>query len=1478
MFSVNPRTIITSRHFDTSTDDTLDKFAAIIRMIHAGCKALISINVSHSGTLSDSTLSRGQRFILNFQSSFYTFSTRSTHTFSIVIMLDFWLQYLDNPTLSVLPHDFLKPLNSESVEATKTFTIPNANDFVSGLAVFAALVYRLTGDEDVLIATDLQSGGEPFIVRLAMDNALTFSQLREKVEKEYQNNQKHVEYHNLNDIASAIKDKKQLETQPPLFKVSFQHSRESQKLETSVEGSVRDLAVFFNTKTSQVHIYYNSLLYRGERLDVFAEQFSQFYTAVDAEPTIPITNVSLLTDAQSAHLPDPTLDLDWAGYRGAIQDLFMENALQFPERDCVVETKSFMDPSSKTRTFSYQQINRASNIVGNYLKENGIKKGDIVMIYAYRGVDLVVAVMGVLKAGATFSVIDPAYPPARQIVYLTVAKPQGLIGLEKAGTLDLLVEDYIRDELNIIAKIPQLKIQDDGSLVGGNLPGTSGDCLSTYESFKDTPTGVVVGPDNNPTLSFTSGSEGLPKGVLGRHFSLAYYFPWMAKRFGLSSEDRFTMLSGIAHDPIQRDIFTPLFLGAKLLVPTSDDIGTPGKLAEWMAEYGATVTHLTPAMGQLLSAQAVTPIPSLHHSFFVGDILTKRDCLRLQTLAENVFIVNMYGTTETQRAVSYFEIASRSSNPNYLRNMKDVMPAGSGMHNVQLLVVNRNDRSQTCGVGEIGEIYVRAAGLSEGYRGLPDLNKEKFITNWYVDPKIWTEKDAQQKKPEEAAWREAAWFGPRDRLYRTGDLGRYMPDGNVECCGRADDQVKIRGFRIELGEIDTHLSQHPLVRENVTLVRRDKNEEPTLISYIVPKESPELLALKDDVEESSDPIIDGLASYGPLIKDIKKYLKSRLALYAIPTIIVPLKSLPLNPNGKVDKPKLPFPDTAQLEAVARLTATSKGTNVDEQAFSDLEATIRDLWFEVLPNRPATIARDDSFFDLGGHSILGTRMIFELRKKLNVDIPLGAIFKNPTIETFAQEVQHTIKGDFAQLADGKSDAAKHEIDTSVSYFDDAKALKQSALLKSYESLESLDFSSTVNVFVTGVTGFLGSFIVRDLLTARTGGKYKVFAHVRASSKEAGLERLRKAGKTYGVWDEKWTEQIEIVLGDLSKPQFGLDDSSWKSLADTIDVIIHNGALVHWVYPYSQLRDANVIGTINVMNLAGSGKPKFFSFVSSTSTLDTDYFFNSSDELTSRGFAGISEADDLMGSSTGLGTGYGQSKWSAEYLIRAAGERGLKGCITRPGYVTGFSQSGASNTDDFLLRFLKGCAELGYYPNITNNINMVPVDHVARVVVATALHPPQADYLSVAHVTGHPRITFNEFVGTMKTYGYEVSQIDYPEWRSALERFVVEDSKDSALFPLLHFVLDNLPQDTKAPELDDQNAVKALKSDVALSGEDVSAGKGVVESVLSVYISYLVKIGFLPSPTGKGEDLVDVELSEETLALITSGAGGRGSAAN
>lgn len=1380
-----------------------------------------------------------------------------------------WIQRLDNPTLSVLPQDFLRPQQAPFVEQDiYSVALPQLDTiacserfksaYVLALSVWAALLYRFTGDDDIVLYINNNK-----VLRFTIQPTLSFQELYDIISQEVQSLPRGQNV-SFDEISETVRKNQDLERCPQLFRLGFFEDNSNFKLD-SFKHHLLDLALNIeqNQGTNSLQILYNKLLYSQERISILADQFIQYTTTVLDDPSVSITKISLITKESGQALPNPTINLGWCDFVGCIHDIFQDNAEKFPERPCVVETPPLN--STKTRIFTYQDINCASNIVAHYLIKTGIKVGDVVMIYSSRGVDLMVSVMGVLKAGATFSVIDPAYPPARQTVYLGVAKPKGLIVIRAAGKLDQLVEDYITRELDIVSRIPSIAIQDNGSLQGSLDSGK--DILKPFEDLRNVRSGVVVGPDSNPTLSFTSGSEGLPKGVLGRHFSLAYYFSWMSKQFNLSENDKFTMLSGIAHDPIQRDMFTPLFLGAQLYVPTQDDIGTPGKLAEWMGKYGCTVTHLTPAMGQLLTAQATSPFPKLHHAFFVGDILTKRDCLRLQTLAENCFIVNMYGTTETQRAVSYFEVKSRIEDPEFLKKAKDVMPAGKGMLNVQLLIVNRNDRTQICGIGEIGEIYVRAGGLAEGYRGLPDLNKEKFVNNWFVGKDHWEHLDTNNGEP----WRKY-WLGPRDRLYRTGDLGRYLPDGNCECCGRADDQVKIRGFRIELGEIDTNISQHPLVRENITLVRKNSDNEPTLITFMVPRfDKPELSQFQTEVpqEVKSDPVVKGLVGYHLLAKNIKEFLKKRLASYAIPSVIIILENLPLNPNGKVDKPKLQFPSTKQLD----LAAKNITSDIDESTFTPAEREVRDLWLSVLPTKPSSIAPEDSFFDLGGHSILATRMIFSLKKKLNVELPLGTIFKYPTITAFAAEISRIRNSE---------EASDRSVET-VDYAKDAKELaenlpavyssRQPFLMPSKASGKNL-----ISVFVTGVTGFLGSYILADLLNRNIPSyDIKVYAHVRAKDGQAGMERLKRAGITYGNWSPAFESHIEVVLGDLSKPQFGLENEKWSKLTNEIDVIIHNGALVHWVYPYIKLRDANVISTINVMNLAASGKPKFFNFVSSTSTLDTEHFFSLSDKLRAEGKSGILESDDLMGSATGLTGGYGQSKWAAEYIIRRAGLRGLRGCIVRPGYVTGASQTGSCNTDDFLLRLLKGCAEIGKVPSIENSVNMVPVDHVARVVVASALNPPQEEQYTVAQVTAHPRISLKDYLYQLKKYGYDVEMTDYKSWGKFLGDSV-EQGNDNALYPLLHMVLENLPDGTKAPELDDANAVASLKKDIEWSGEDVSNGKGGTPQQIAIYIAFLRQVGFLMAPKHEGSDLLPhVNVTQEQLDLIASGAAARSSSA-
>ncbi|KAL2137283.1 hypothetical protein VTI74DRAFT_5014 [Chaetomium olivicolor] len=1173
-----------------------------------------------------------------------------------------------------------------------------------------------------------------------------------------------------------------------------------------------------------------------------------------------------------AQLPDPTTDLDWSGYVGSIQEHFRAQAEAHPERICVVETKSSTTPE---RTFTYRQIYEAANTLAWYLHNAGVTNGDVVMIWAHRSVDLVVALMGILASGATMTVLDPAYPPARQKIYLEVSQPRALLRIGRAtdenGPLAPLVQKYIDDELQLKTDVPELRLRDDGVLYGGEVDGQ--DIFASVRQLASSPPDVIVGPDSNPTLSFTSGSEGRPKGVLGRHFSLVKYFGWMAERFNLSSESRYTLLSGIAHDPVQRDIFTPLFLGAQLLVPSREDIQHE-KLAEWMREHKPTVTHLTPAMGQILVGGATAEFPSLEHVFFVGDVLTTRDCRALRRLAINANIINMYGTTETQRAVSYYEIPSRAREPDYLDKLKDTVPAGKGMQNVQLLVVNRENRTEMCKVGEVGEIFVRAAGLAEGYLGDQALNEQKFVMNWFVDNQKWVDEDQKINKNE--PWRRY-YKGPRDRLYRTGDLGRYLESGDVECVGRADDQVKIRGFRIELNDIDSNLSQNPLIRDCKTLVRRDRNEEPTLVSYIVPEQREWQRWLHDrglaDVEDDGvemGPVTVFLKKYRRMQTEVRDHLNTRLPAYAVPTIYIVLNKLPLNPNGKVDKPNLPFPDVAE-----RVEDASEEDLKNWEALTKTERTVAQLWADVIRGlNPKTIKRENGFFDLGGHSLLAQQFLLTVRKSLGSDVPIGTLYEHPSLAGFSAQVDKLRNHDTSAVGPEAGEAA---------YSKSLDELLQQLPAK-YQSAdpETLATAEKLTIFLTGATGFLGSYLVQDILE-RTARSVKLIAHVRGvKDPSAALARLQRSLQGYGLWKEEWAGRLSAVVGDLSKPQLGIDDATWQTLAQEVDVVIHNGAAVHWVKRYQDMMASNVLSTVDAMKLCNEGKPKAFSFVSSTSVLDTDYYIKLSEKQTSTGQGAIMEDDDMNGSRTGLGTGYGQTKWVSEQLVREAGRRGLLGSVVRPGYILGDSETGVCNVDDFLIRMLKGCIQLSARPHIINTVNAVPVNHVARVVVASALNPLPGG-VHVVHVTAHPRLRMSEYLSILEYYGYQTPEVSYNAWKEELEKFVSagaleKDQEQHALMPLYHFCMNDLPANTRAPEMDDRNAVAILKADAdRWTGVDDSTGHGISREDVGRYLAYLAEIKFVARPSGRGRPLPQLK-PEVLAALAVGGTGGRGGGAH
>lgn len=268
-------------------------------------------------------------------------------------------------------------------------------------------------------------------------------------------------------------------------------------------------------------------------------------------------------------------------------------------------------------------------------------------------------------------------------------------------------------------------------------------------------------------------------------------------------------------------------------------------------------------------------------------------------------------------------------------------------------------------------------------------------------------------------------------------------------------------------------------------------------------------------------------------------------------------------------------------------------------------------------------------------------------------------------------------------------------------------------------------------------------------------------------------------------------------------------------------------------------------MTALELAAEGQAKSFTFVSTTAVLEKpEHYVSLSDSILTKGGKGISERDDLEASRTGLMTGYGQTKWVCEKLIAEAGRRGLKGGVVRPSYVVGDSASATTNTDDFLWRLVKGSIQLGSSPEIYNAFNMVPVDHVATIVRLTAQNPSAK--LPVYHVTARPLVRFVDFLGALPRHGYKVDSCEYVLWREKLEKHVMT-AQDNALFPLLHFVLEDLPANTKAPELDDSNTAALLRSAGCKDAVTVDA------SLMAKYLAWLVASGFLPEPTEPGAPL-------------------------
>nr|WP_260859493.1 amino acid adenylation domain-containing protein [Streptomyces cupreus] len=564
---------------------------------------------------------------------------------------------------------------------------------------------------------------------------------------------------------------------------------------------------------------------------------------------------------------------------------------------------------------------------------------------------------------------------------------------------------------------------------------------------------------------------------------------------------------------------------------------------------------------------------------------------------------------------------------------------------------------------------------------------------------------------------------PGDRMYRTGDLGRRRSDGNLEVLGRADDQMKIRGFRVDPAEVEAALASHPQIGQAMVVARTRAGGDRDLVAYFTPTSPP----------TSGEAVLHAR---------LRSALAEVLPGYMIPAAFHAVERLPVTPGGKLDRRALPEPVTAAP------TATGADDRPVPQGMAQLWGQILDVDY-VRPH--------DDFFELGGNSLLAMEMLARTRVVFGIGVTqirdlTRSLLRYPTLAAFAEAVRQARAGTLAHPDGGSVDFAA-ETDRRV------PAVGTAAPSPGGRPRRPGD------VLLTGATGFCGAHMIDELLRRTTG---RILCLVRASDDQHGMERIRASHQRY-VLSDLPNGRVQPVIGDLGKPELGLSPSRFEELGSTIDAIYHFGGQVNFIYPYHELRAANVGGTYEIIRLAaGRAVPVHF-----TSTMAV---------LAGFGPAGVRKVTENtpLRFPEYLSVGYVETKWVAEALLRKASDAGLPVAVYRLMDITGSSGTGVMNTSSELAALFDFIARTGLCPDVRLPLDFLPADHLARAIGHISTRRPA--HGEVYHLTNPRPTLLNSLAERLRRRGYPVQEIPYAEWIAALVKYAAGHPTD----PITPFV--------------------------------------------------------------------------------------------
>ena len=500
------------------------------------------------------------------------------------------------------------------------------------------------------------------------------------------------------------------------------------------------------------------------------------------------------------------------------------------------------------KRLSYRDLNRNANWMAHLFAELGAQKGEVISVILPAGKGLVTSLLACFKSGTVYLPIDILGFARKRLNQIFT---QNRINIVVTSQAWLPLVQQVWAELGITVK-NTVVLNEKDELTQLIQSQHTIDLLE--EQLLDSNPNRSLSPEDGNYIFYTSGSTGEGKGFLGCHKGLSHFIRWERKEFAIDASVRVSQLSQVTFDASLRDIFLPLTVGGTLCVPDAETKNNTLKLIEWIEEAQITLIHCVPAIFRLITkeltqgGQSGKQFEKLRYVLMAGEALYAKDITNWrQAVGEHVELVNLYGTSETTLAKTFYRIGAISEDPSQL------IPAGKPVDDTLVAIINDG---VPCLIGEIGEIYIKTPYWTKGYLH-DDLNKEVFVQNPLVKEGI-------------------------NLVYKTGDLGKYLKDRSIVVLGRTDNQVKVNGVRIELDEIKRAVLGMPAIENTEVLAIKNHDQGHELICYYV----------------------------GPEVGEeaLKAYLRTELNANLLPAFFVQMPELPLTINGKVDKKALPKPE------------------------------------------------------------------------------------------------------------------------------------------------------------------------------------------------------------------------------------------------------------------------------------------------------------------------------------------------------------------------------------------------------------------------------------------------------------------------------------------------------------------------------------------------------------------------------------------